>query len=522
MALLFNSFSQYTSSLYETGRALLRSRQNQAAKAERLAEELERSEKERLRVRQDLQARNDELERMRQELQSTQRELQELRDKPIALPADPPLLHHCYGPKMISLCLTLAKKLGFRPTEAALNIILPWLGIASKVPSWDSIRGWACRVGVAQLQSTVPQADDWIWMADHSNQIGQEKVLKIIGIRASDLPPPGETLRVEDMRVLAVVPGTQWKREDVRREYEKLAERIGSPRYLLTDGAVELFESAETLGKPGKEVICLRDMKHFAANAFERHIGKSKRFKDYISRLNRTRSLVQQTELGHFAPPPLKPKARFMNLAATLRWGKMALHHLTNYRSKARKDITADRMNEKLGWVRDFREDLACWQRCQDVMSVSLSFINRNGLSHGTSKALAAKLNESRKEKSGHCKTSDSLAEELIAFVAHSEALLEEGERAWLSTEPIESSFGLFKRLEGQHSKGGFTSLVAAMPIMLTDCTVELVRKNLLAVSTKQMKAWVKENLGTTLTAKRAIAYREFSPRRPDSNKTPV
>lgn len=511
MALLFNTLGQYSSSLYETARALLRSRQNQAARAEEFAEKIERVEEKRFCLSKELQSRNDEIERTRQLLRDSQREVRELRDKPITLPADPPLLHHCYGPMMISLCLTLAKKLGFRPTEAALNIVFPWLGITSKVPSWESIRGWACRVGVAELQRTVPAADDWIWMADHSNQIGQEKILKIIGIRASDLPQPGDTLRVEAMRVLAVIPGTEWKREDVRREYEELAERIGSPRYLLTDGAVELFESADTLAKPGKEVVLLRDMKHFAANAFERHIGKSERFKNYLAQLGRTRSSVQQTELGHFVPPPQKPKARFMNLAATLRWGEMVSYHLTHHLSVARKGMTADRMNEKLGWLRGFRKDLACWRRCQDVMSASLSFINRSGLSKGTSLALTTALDELRAEESQHCETSDSLARELIAFVAESETLLKDGDRAWLSTEPLESSFGLFKRLEGQHSKGGFTSLVAAMPIMLTDCTVEFVRQSLLQVSTKQMKAWVKENLGTTLTAKRLTAYREFS-----------
>jgi len=36
-----------------------------------------------------------------------------------------------------------------------------------------------------------------------------------MGIRASDLPPPGETLRVEALQVLAVVLGAKWKREDV-------------------------------------------------------------------------------------------------------------------------------------------------------------------------------------------------------------------------------------------------------------------------------------------------------------------
>ena len=69
----------------------------------------------------------------------------------------------------------------------------------------------------------------------------------------------------------------------------------------------------------------------------------------------------------------------------------------------------------------------------------------------------------------------------------------------------------MFKRLEGQHSKGGFTSLIAAMPMLLIEWTPERVRKSLGAVSVKQMKAWVDENLGTTLASKRATAYREFT-----------
>ena len=68
-----------------------------------------------------------------------------------------------------------------------------------------------------------------------------------LGIRAADLPEPGQTLPLKAMQVLAVVPGENWKREDVRREYQKLAQRIGAPRYLLTDGAVELRDRADVL-----------------------------------------------------------------------------------------------------------------------------------------------------------------------------------------------------------------------------------------------------------------------------------
>ena len=193
----------------------------------------------------------------------------------------------------------------------------------------------------------------------------------------------------------------------------------------------------------------------------------------------------------------------------------MVSYHLTNHRSKSRQHVTPERMNEKLGWVRGFREDLACWNRCQDVMSASIAFINRSGLARGAAQELEQVLNELRTGEWKRCDTSDRFATELIQFVADSEAKLKEGERAWLSTEILESSFGLFKGLEGQHSKGGFTSLIAAMPIMLTDCTPALVRESLQRVSTKQMKKWVHDKLGTTLASKRSTAYREYSPPAP-------
>ncbi len=38
-----------------------------------------------------------------------------------------------------------------------------------------------------EIQVAEP-ADDWVWMADHSNQIGPEKALVVLGVRAARLP----------------------------------------------------------------------------------------------------------------------------------------------------------------------------------------------------------------------------------------------------------------------------------------------------------------------------------------------
>ncbi len=102
------------------------------------------------------------------------------------------------------------------------------------------------------------------------------------------------------------------------------------------------------------------------------------------------------------------------------------------------------------------------------------------------------------------------MAKSLIDFVRNTESQLEPEQRVWLSTENLESSFGLFKELEGQQSKGGFSSLIAAIPMLLTNWTAERVRESLSAVSVKAMQSWVAENLDTTLSSRRVTAYKEF------------
>ena len=84
------------------------------------------------------------------------------------------------------------------------------------------------------------------------------------------------------------------------------------------------------------------------------------------------------------------------------------------------------------------------------------------------------------------------------------------GERAWLSTEILESLFGRYKRLEGQHSKGGFTSLLASLPVLCGQMDGPNVRKRLLEIDNKQLKQWVQTTIGGTLTARRVAAYNEF------------
>ena len=54
-----------------------------------------------------------------------------------------------------------------------------------------------------------------------------------------------------------------------------------------------------------------------------------------------------------------------MNLASTLKWANMALWVLNAPEAKSRDGVTDAWLEEKLGWLREFGEDLAVWQEFQ-------------------------------------------------------------------------------------------------------------------------------------------------------------
>lgn len=485
---------------------LLRSRETQAQRANEKSQEIQDQKRINQQQQRVIANAEKELAQQRLEIAQLRAENQRLRQQPPVLPHDPPLAHHEFGPKMISVCVNLARTIGLRPTVACLKIVFDWLGVTGRLPEWTTVRTWLMRVGVAAIEEPIERADDWVWMADHSNQIGPEKALVIIGLRTSKMPPPGVALTHQDVRLLTVQPGVSWKREDMAGAYEELADRIGAPLAVVVDGAVELREGAEVLQKLRENVIILGDFKHHAANVLKKIVGDSTPFDRFTSQVGCTRSVIQQTELGHLTPPSPRPKARFMNLAATLTWAQMVLWQLAHPHSQARREITAARMNEKLGWLRPFRDHIPRWSACQAVVSASVTFINEQGLFRGAANRLAVEL-----ESLPTCADSRAVADRLLDFVRQSEEKLAEGQRLPLSTEILESSFGLFKQLERQHSKGGFTSLLAAFGALLKPATPASIRRDFARVSVKQMRTWVTQNLKTTLASKRQTAYAEFA-----------
>jgi hypothetical protein len=453
--------------------------------------------------------------RLRQERDDARHKMLDLekqladRRKQFQLPDDPPAQGQQYGASMMALSVNLARDVGLRKSTRAMKVFFKWLGVKRKIPSYQAVRGWMQRLGLDRMES-VQRKPDRIWIVDESTQVGTDKFLTVLSIEQSKLPPIGKPLRRENMSVLAVHPSKKWNCANVEKLYKRLAERYGFPTGVITDGASELCSPVKNLEKDGVSPRTIRDLKHFLANRFERLLREDPRYQAFAKDLNQTRTSMQQTELGHLAPPKMKQKARFMNVQPLLNWAAMALWQLENPKSDGRKGVTEERLKTKLGWLPQYRQDIARWVNFQAVISAALKYMNAQGLYHG----VTDELREILKRLATHSE-SKQLADQTIEFVRSQEQKLSPGERLPISSEILESSFGAYKQLEQQHARSGYTQLILTFPVLFKPVTAAEIQKSFSRVKVAHVQAWVEKWLPKTLDARRIAAYAEHRKAKP-------
>lgn len=421
----------------------------------------------------------------------------------VHFPEDVPVPNQHYGLSTIVLCVNLARAIGLRRTVRALEILFDWLGLTREIPKATTIRIWMQRIGVDRM-THVPGASDAIWMVDQTNQVGQERVLTVLSINQSQLPKKGTALRHEDVNVLAVLPGKKWDRESVGKVYRRLAEQFGQPLAILSDGAVELRESVNVLENKGISPLNIRDFKHFAANCLEHQLVNDKRYSAFADHVAPLRSTLPQTELAHLIPPPVRRKARFMNLQPLLNWAGMLLWQADHPDSDGRKGIDPVRFHEKLGWITPFAPDIARWQASQKIISTGLTFINQQGLYRGMAAEFQQHVDGYATEPA-----TEQLVQQLTDFIQLHEKQLKPGQRFPMSTEILESSFALYKQLEQQHAKEGFTKLLPSFATLLKPVTPEETLNAFARTKVRTVKDWLEKYLPVTLRQRKLNAYKE-------------
>jgi len=472
----------------------------------------------------ELKKRNDalyaEVQKVRQESGELRGQIQRLQQRVAECSREhhwPNLEGHHFSAAMIALCCQLAAKIGFRAVPQVLELVSKSFSLDLKIPSRDAIRNWTCRSGVALLQHE--KADDWIWMIDHSVQLGKMQVLTVLGIRLSQLPyrqdSASRTVGSEDLNVLAVIPSSSKGKEQVIADLKPLERRLGTPLAVICDGASELkaaVESLQTAQDTGSDErlssgpLHLVDVKHRIASGLKRILAKDEVFEDFSKRVSCCAALIRQTELDHLLPPTRKDKCRFMNIHREIRWASMVLSQLD--RLSACRSPSSERLRENLGWLAEFRESINAWRQWCELIGEVLTFSNQYGVYRGGSVELQRRLAERGVNRS-QCQ---QVWEVALSAYRDNELKLEKLPKSVsclpCSTELLESAFGRYKAMQRHHNRGTFTTLLAALPTVLHKFSAESIREQFSRVENKDLKAWLsKHDLLNSTQSRRAKAY---------------
>jgi len=411
--------------------------------------------------------------------------------------------HYPVGPVTFFLRLVLVGSTSLRAASRLFSLIGASLHLDLGEPDWTTGRWWLMRIGLAKLLEAKERADDWVLLMDHSAQIGREKCLLILGLRASEMPPPGTCLGHEDVRPICLRVLEDPDKHMVQEELAAVAKEIGAPRAIVNDFGADIHGGVKLFQEQHPQTIEIYDITHKCACLLKHRLEKDERWSTFTRQVGQTKIALLQTELACLIPPHQRTKARYMNLETLLAWGKKTLGVLEQPPAELLATTTRERLEQKLGWLPAYREALVEWSEWQTVVTSTESLLRRMGLSTTTPQDVAKEL----RPLVNHASTR-VLARELKAFAVSQAAPLRPGERLPASTEVLESCFGKLKVLEKDQARNGLTGMVLSLGAMVWKFSADTVHQALEKVSVRGVKEWIAKNIGTTVQAQRRLVYK--------------
>lgn len=327
------------------------------------------------------------------------------------------------------------------------------------------------RIGYYKLCREKEIADDWIWIVDHTIQLGCEKCLVILGIRQSSLPSAELYLNHEDVEPIALLPVKKSNGKVVYQQLEQTIEKTGVPREIISDHGTDVKSGIERFCQEHEQTCFIYDIKHKVAAILKRELKDDQDWSNFVQNASKTSKRVQQTSLAQLAPPNQRSKARYLNVDTLVAWGQNMLCYLDcQVEMDGKYDL--NHINDKLGWLNEYREHLAQWRELIDVVKSAESYIKFVGIYRNCHIDLSKELDSCLKTN-----RAIRVRNELISFTEQLSLNAKEGERLLGSSEIIESVIGKFKSLEQDQFKSGFTAMILSLASMLSKTTQDVIHR---------------------------------------------
>jgi len=367
---------------------------------------------------------------------------------------------------------------------------------AEDCPSLWSIRNWALRLGLYEVERPKLPAGDWALILDHTVQIGSHKALLSVGVRLEELDRKDFVLGHQDVTVFGLEICEQSNGQKVLERLEKVREQIGDPRLVVSDAGSDIKKGTELFSQRHSHTDWIPDVGHRMARLLEAELKGDPKWESFLSQAALCRNQCQQTPFSPLMPPAQRGKARWMNYLPLINWGLNVIHNAIP------PGVASPQFDRLFGWLDEYEDDLSQYCNMMNMGQETCRIIKQDGItseSLGQCRQMLEELAEGARLQRH--------AEGIGHYLKEVESKLRPRERLLGSSDIVESLFGKYKLLVERSPQKAITRLILAIGALTSTRTPELVKQALETVKMESVEEWFRKYVAQDARSIRQAAF---------------
>ena len=404
---------------------------------------------------------------------------------------DTPVPRHQFSLGAIASCLAsvLCAGMPLQRVPAAQEMQGIWCGVPVAAASYYSVRLWLLRLGLYQLSRAKQQADDWMWIIDHTLQLGDRKCLVIVGLRQSAWEEAeSRVFSHEDVELIDLQPVTQSNGKVVYQQLKAAAAKTGVPRAIISDKGSDLHCGIDLFRHRHRGTVWMYDIKHKTACLLKQTLLSDRSWAQFAERAHRFKQQVSLSAWAGLAPPQQRSKARYMNVEVLTDWATRHLALLKSRKAIVRSGLKPAQVEEKLGWLQGFEPQIGRWAELLTVVGAAEHYVRHEGLHQAAVTELEACMPKPATRAAQH------MRRQVLEFVREQGQQARAGERLLGSSEVLESVIGKFKYLAGERGHHGMTGMVLSIGAIVGRQAINTVQAAMEEITTPDVWNWCRKH----------------------------
>ena len=363
-------------------------------------------------------------------------------------------------------------------------------GLLGDSPCHTTIRTWLAKMGLDTIKHKSRTLDEaYAIIMDASISVGDQQMLLALKVPADHT---GKPLTHADEEVVGMAVSDSWPAAKVKEFCEEITQEQGhKPEYYITDNGKNLSKAVELLELPHH-----RDISHTLAVFLKQVYEKDEEFVAFKNLVANTKHLAL-TQFAYLMPPKQRSMARFMNMYPIADWAKKVLQ---NY----------PRMTKGEKYYFSFVPRNAGFVEELDEVMTTYTSIMKTCKQEGFSAESVVKC---RRELNQRLLDGNERMRKLHKLITcyldtESKLLTEEHSNHNVSSDIVESDFGIFKDSMPSNKTNGFTESILYIPLRTKVCRIEDAAKIDIKTimerrTVNEVKQWKTEHLKTNPMRKR-------------------